>query len=199
MPADLTEAHRLAQLRLGALTIRQLQALFRLLDPDDLDGSFEDWLTTIVTVIQAQRATSARLAAAFLVEHRQLALPDAERLTPVLAAAADPKAIAVSMLVTGPISIRSNLARRVDIGKALDIAKARTAAAGMRHALNGGRDTITSTIAADKRTLGYQRVTSAKACDFCSMLASRGAVYGAESATFEAHDGCSCAAEPVYR
>jgi hypothetical protein len=41
-------------------------------------------------------------------------------------------------------------------------------------------------------------VTSGNACDFCSMLADRGAVYGEASAEFEAHDHCSCSAQPVY-
>jgi hypothetical protein len=36
------------------------------------------------------------------------------------------------------------------------------------------------------------------ACDFCEMLADRGAVYGEASADFEAHDHCSCSAEPVF-
>ena len=46
--------------------------------------------------------------------------------------------------------------------------------------------------------LGYRRVTSGNACAFCSMLASRGAVYSQRGASFEAHDGCSCSPEPVW-
>jgi hypothetical protein len=42
-------------------------------------------------------------------------------------------------------------------------------------------------------------VTSGSACEFCSMLARRGAVYGAESVSFHAHDACGCSAEPVFR
>jgi hypothetical protein len=55
--------------------------------------------------------------------------------------------------------------------------------------------------------VGWRRVASATACDFCVMLASRGAVYSTEeSASFEAHAPdelgrggvCSCSVEPVY-
>ena len=55
--------------------------------------------------------------------------------------------------------------------------------------------------------VGWRRVASATACDFCAMLASRGVVYSTEeSASFEAHAPdelgrggvCSCSAEPVY-
>jgi hypothetical protein len=47
--------------------------------------------------------------------------------------------------------------------------------------------------------VGWQRVASDNACAFCEMLAARGAVYSEESADFEAHDGCTCTVEPVWR
>lgn len=47
--------------------------------------------------------------------------------------------------------------------------------------------------------VGWRRVTSDNPCDFCAMLAAQGAVYNAEeTADFEAHDNCSCTAEPVW-
>jgi len=45
---------------------------------------------------------------------------------------------------------------------------------------------------------GFRRVTSGSPCAFCSMLASRGAVYSRRGADFQAHDGCSCSPEPVW-
>lgn len=48
--------------------------------------------------------------------------------------------------------------------------------------------------------VGWRRVSSGSGCSFCAMLESRGAVYRRErSARFQAHDGCSCTAEPVWR
>jgi hypothetical protein len=134
---QLTEAHRLAQVRLGVVTVRQMLAVFHILDPDDIDGTFPDWLTAVAPIVQAQRRSSAELAGRYLA-----------------------------------------------VSRALQV---------------GGRETITSTVKADPRAVGYERVTSGSACDFCSMLADRGAVYGEASADFEAHDGCACGAEPVYR
>lgn len=193
---SLTEAHRLAQLRIGARTIQQLRAVWNLLDPEDLDGTFEDWLTIVVPIVDNGRAASASLAASYLSGTRVIEL--GEPFEPILAGPADRARLATSMLVTGPISIRSNLGR-MSSNAAVDIAEARTASAGMRHVLNAGRETITSTIQADKRAIGYERVSSGNACDFCSMLEGRGAVYSEDSADFEAHDGCGCTAEPVYR
>lgn len=199
MAVSLTEQHRLMQLRLGALTVRQLAAAFAMLDPSDLDGTFQDWLTVVTPIVGAARSTSSRLAAGFLTAHRVQALGPDPDFVPTLARPVDTKALATSLLVTGPISIRSNLARMMPFDKAVDTAKAYSSGAGMRHALNGGRETITRTVTADKRAAGYQRVASGNACEFCSMLADRGAVYGAESGNFAAHDRCGCTAEPVYR
>ncbi len=193
----LTEAHRLAQTRLGAETVRLMLATFPMLDLDDLDGSFAAWLRVVTPLVQAQRSASARMAGSYLLAYRTVELGvRAPAVSPLLAEVAPVEALATSMLVTGPISIRSNLARQVPAHRALDIAHARTAAAAMRHALNGGRQTITDTVALDQAATGWARVTSGNACKFCSMLAGRGAVYSEQSVGFEAHDGCSCSAEP---
>lgn len=45
---------------------------------------------------------------------------------------------------------------------------------------------------------GFRRVASGGACAFCQMLASRGGVYSKRGANFEAHDGCTCSAEPIF-
>lgn len=197
--STLTEAHRLAQLRIGTRTVALMRKAWGLLDPADLDQSFADWLPVVVTIVQSQRRTSAALAANYLTTFRALELGEDPSFVPVLADRAVPQAVATSMLVTGPVSIRAAL-RRGDLeARAVDVAQARTAGAAMRHVLDGGRETITRSVTTDRRARGYQRVTSGKACDFCTLLAGRGGVYGEASADFPAHDHCSCSAEPVYR
>lgn len=199
MPSALTEAHRLAQLQLGVETVARLRAVFRLLDPDDLDASFADWLAVVVPLVQSGRETSSSIAAAYLAALRTAELADPDEFSPVRAGPVDADLLATSMLVTGVISLRSNLARAMPLAAALDIAEARSAAAGMRHVLNGGRETITGSVRADPRARGWQRVTSANACTFCATLAGRGAVFSEDSVDFAAHDGCGCGAEPIYR
>lgn len=197
--ARLTEAHRVAQLRLGADVIRQMLAAFPLLDGTDLDGSFERWLRVVLPVIQAQRTTSARLAGNYLTTFRTLELGVAAgQLSPQLAEAAPVDAVTTSLLVTGPAAIKSAISRGISLPAAMQTAQTTVARAGMRHVLNGGRETITATARNDPRSGGWARVTSGKACEFCSMLAGRGAVYGEASADFQAHDGCSCSAEPAF-
>jgi len=42
-------------------------------------------------------------------------------------------------------------------------------------------------------TIAWRRLTSTKACNFCVMLADRGAVYWSEqTASFKPHDNCAC-------
>ena len=65
-----------------------------------------------------------------------------------------------------------------------------------RLVLNGGRDTVLGAISQDNAR--YSRVLGGTGCDFCQMLADRGAVYSADTADFEAHDKCACTPEPDW-
>jgi len=197
--AQLTELQQAVQRRLAAQTIGQLRSVWGLLDPTDLDATFERWLRVAVPVIQSNRAASSRLAAAYLTAFRHAELGTTDGLVVSLAAPADVKAVTTSLMVTGPWSIKQAMTRGVDLTAAVDVAEARSSAAAMRHTLDGGRDTITDTVAADTQAFGWARVAAGNACAFCAMTASRGPDYGSEaSANFEAHDGCQCSAEPVY-
>lgn len=192
----LTEGHRLAQLRLGVSLVRRVRLAWPLLDPLNLDGSSERWLRVVVPLVEAQRGLSSTLAAGYYSQLRVSQL--GEGFSAVLAGPADIAALTTSLLVTGPVSVKAAMASSRRLSEAVDTAEARTARAAMRHALNGGRETLLQSLKADTQARGWRRVTSGRACDFCSMLASRGGVYSADSADFQAHDGCSCSAEPVW-
>lgn len=197
--ARLTELQRVAQLRLAARTIAQMRAVWGLLDPAELEVTFQRWLRVAVPVVQANRAASTRLAAAYLAAFRRAEFGTIEGLSVALAAPVDVKAVTTSLLVTGPWSVKKAVTRGVELSRAVDVAEARSSAAAMRHALNGGRTTIVDTVARDRQALGWARVASPNACAFCAMVASRGPEFKSEgSANFEPHDGCQCGAEPVY-
>lgn len=196
----LTEAHRLAQLRLGRRTVALLVATWPLIRIDDIDETSQRWLAVALPIVATQRAASASLAATYLRTFRALELGvDAPDTTPVVAAQIDERALATSLIVTGPAALRAALDRKVPAARALDVAQARSAGAAMRHALNGGRATIIESVRVDSTAIGWARSTSGSACAFCAMLASRGPVYKADAADFHAHDHCSCAAVPIYR
>lgn len=196
----LTETHRLAQARLGAATIRQLLAAWALLQGDKLDKTLTRWLRVVFPIIAAQRVASAQIAAGYIATFRALELggPD-----PGFAATTvsefDAKQLATSMTVTGPVAVKNAMARGLSLDAALSIGAARSAAAGMRYALDAGRETILTTVAGDDEAVGWARAASGRACAFCAMLASRGPVYREETVAFKTHDHCSCTVEPVYR
>lgn len=195
----LTEAHRLTQARMGAQTIRLMRALWPLLDPDDLDGSFDRWVSAALPVINRQHTNSALVSANYLRAFRTVELGTFTRFVPVVAAFSSEQA-ATSLLVTGPVHVKQAMARGVPVGRAMATAETTSASSGLRLALNGGRGTILDTVTMDRQALGWARATSGRPCSFCAMLASRGPVYrGQRTADFEAHDACSCTAEPVYR
>lgn len=81
-----------------------------------------------------------------------------------------------------------------------DWGAARTLVAGglQRRIANAARETVTLSSVEDPQTRGWQRVTSGDACEFCSMLASRGTVYSEHTADFASHDHCNCHATPAF-
>jgi hypothetical protein len=195
----LTEAHRLAQSRLGAQTVQALRVLWRLLDPEDLDGSFDRWVTAVLPVLNRQHTSSATLAANYMRVFRAVELGSVARYVPVLAAFSSEQA-ATSLLVTGPVSVKKAMTRGVPVARAMATAEASSSGAGLRVALDGGRGTITESIATDREALGWARSTSGSPCAFCAMLASRGFVYKTQrTAGFQPHDSCNCQPEPTYR
>lgn len=197
--AALTRAHRLAQLRLGAAGARQMFAAWPLLDLEDIDGSFQRWLRVVVRLAQAQRDASSGLAAGYYRQFRAIEAAGAPPFVPLLAPELDVNALTGALVITGPAGLKRSLRTGVPLATAAELAQVETARASMRYVLDGGRTTITRSVAADPRSIGWARVASGSACAFCAMLASRGPVYSAGSVDFEAHKGCGCGAEPVFR
>lgn len=197
--AALTEHHRLAQLRVGALTAVQVHAIWPLLDLEHLDATFGRWMAGAQAIIGSQYRISAQLAAGYYSTFRRLELgAHAKPFVPVVVDPANADAVRISLLVTGPVSVKAAMTRGVALAAAGAVADGRAAGEAMRHALSGGRDTISQSAGADPRALGWARAASGRACAFCAMLASRGPVYSEGSVDFEAHSHCSCSSEPVY-
>jgi hypothetical protein len=205
--ARLTEAHRLAQVQVSAETTAQLRQAWPLLDATALDATTERWLQVALRVIRNQRGTSANLSAQYLRLFRQLELGSTEGFVPSPASRLNLQAVITSLTVTGPVRLKSATAAGVPILEASGQAFLASTAAGTRHVLGGGRDTISGAITADPKCIGFARVCSGRPCAFCAMLCSRGPVYLSKASATTAirgggatrfHDGCHCTAEPIY-
>jgi hypothetical protein len=193
----LTEAHRLAQARIGASAATDLLAAFDALDPEDLDGTTPRWLRVARQIVAGRHQQSAALAVRYYVAFRQLEAGRAALFMPELATL-QVAAVDTSLTVTGPVAIKQAMTRGEQLDQAVDVARAVQAREGIRHTLAGGRDTITRATASDPVAVGWARATSGNACHFCQILASRGPVYSEDTVDFEAHGGCSCSAEPAF-
>lgn len=78
-------------------------------------------------------------------------------------------------------------------------AKALVAGGFQRLVADADRHTVLLSASQDPRSGRWQRETTGKSCEFCMMLAGRGAVYRtAETAEFKSHDHCDCLATPQF-
>lgn len=196
--ARISERHRAAQARLQALVTTDIARIFPYLDINNLDQSFQSFYEAALSVITARRTISASLGASYYQQIRNdYNLPDT--FIPFLEAAPNPQQIFNSLLVTGPISMKSNLAKGVDAQRARDAGLVNVAKAAQRHVINGGRATILGAVRRDSRSVGWARLTDGTPCAFCALLASRGPAYKSQTtASFRSHDGCGCTPVPVF-
>lgn len=199
--ALLTDLHYRRQFGLRAATVRDIIKLWPMWRLDE-PGSY-DRLVEAVTVLARMRARdSAALAARYYEMFREVEMPGGVRLTWGKAAAlAEPptaEQIRAAMDATGRWGVYRALAAGRTPEEAMAIGLVRLSGSIARLALNCGRETVLEAVRRDEAALGWARVTDAKPCAFCAMLASRGPVYKERTVRFRAHDHCTCTAEPVY-
>lgn len=193
----LARAHRAQTIALRASTLRDASRLWALLDPADMSTTYPEWLAVQAALIQRDRARSSALATAYLRAARLASGVSGDPAIRV-ASAAPAEQVAASMSTTARAGYYTALRSGRTPDEARKVALVKTLGSTGRLVLTGGRDTIRDSLRLDRRGRGWQRVTGAKACDFCAMLAGRGAVYSAETADFSAHDHCACTVAAVY-
>lgn len=203
--------------RIAALVALYYQKRVVVEDP----SSVEAWLEAMIPQIINASDRGARSAAIFFEALRQIEAPTAStaRATPTLGAV--DAGVRKSLMAVGPGDYMNKATQinRLDIppaarrGLLLDAKKvttAKIAAATVRHAQAGGRQTIVDN--SDRTALGWIRVTRNDPCFFCAMLASRGIHYRAFSedsfdlsdprftgdGNAKVHDECGCSIKPVF-
>jgi hypothetical protein len=197
----LTTEHRRRLALIGDVAVRQIQRLARSADTADIDAWWDAQETAAVRVVTTGYGSAAELGARYMVDHAK-----AEGVS-VTAARVRPnrQEIATALRVTGPVAFKQHMRLSGSEQAALQTMLQRLGGSANRLTLGGERAMVMRTFAQSRQIAGWQRVTSANACAFCSMLASRGAVYRrgggvarTSDITFAAHDSCRCTAEPRY-
>lgn len=221
--ARLTSAYKTQQNRDAAKIAALIAVYYRTrVDVED-PKAVEAWLDLMIPRLIRSSDTGARDASAFFRALRAIEVPGAPKFTPSPSLGAIDEGVRKSLLAVGPFDYMNKAAdiRRLDVSpvqqqallrEAKDVTSTKVAAAVVRHAQAGSRQTIHDNSAEDKVALGWVRVTRAKPCAFCAMLASRGITYRAfKEHSFEmsdsrftgegnakVHDECGCALKPVY-
>lgn len=191
----LTQRHRAQQITVQRATVREVATVWPALDWANLDGSFPSLAAKVAPIVSVNRRTSSALASTYTRVLRAKRVRGS--VVPILAPPIDAEQLAISLRATSLAALKASAAQGVPADRALAFALSQTAGAMSRLVLEAGRFTVTQTAVADPACEGWQRVGVGE-CDFCQMLLGRGAVYSEATAAFEAHDHCSCSAEPVY-
>lgn len=217
----LTQTYK-AQTNREAAKIAALVALYykQRVNVED-PASIDRWLRLMIPRLIRVTDSEAERARLFFETIR--VLETGERFGATAATGMVDDGVRKSLLTVGPYDLVNKMS---DI-KALDASPAQTkallaeakqvtttklAAAVVRHAQAGSRQTIYENVQKDETALGWIRVTRDKPCFFCAMLASRGLTYRAfneesflaSDAQFtgegnaKVHDNCGCSLKPVY-
>lgn len=215
----LTEAYRRVE-GMAADKIAAIVAAYYLqkVDPMSL-ASVNRWLDLMVPALIKTSDDSARRAAAYFLGIRGIEAPGAPLYSPVIATGTVDQGVRESLLAVGPYDYANKMKKKDDGVKRLSskeqlIIANNLAAATLRHAQAGGRQTIFENSAKDETALAYVRVLGTSEtgpCYFCVMLASRfewrpfnedsfresnSRFTGAADA--KVHDECHCSLKPVY-
>lgn len=157
------------------------------------DRSFNELVAATVPLIGGYYRISGALGVQYYEAVRRVARV-AGLATPRVGTL-DTQAVVVGLVVTGRIQTRKALAAGQAPDKAMQTALIRVSGDVTRHVLQGGRDAVMLSSAADPRARGWERITGGSPCDFCAGLAGK---VNSDAGGFEAHDHCSCSAAPAF-
>lgn len=183
------EAFRQAQIGIRVLVERDLDRLWmRIWSKDAHPGAVRDgFLRAVPTLVARYGEDAANLAAEWYEVQRGIAgVGGAFTALPVASPYLD---------VVEPMVRRTAGALWTPTPEAM--LTGLKAATG-KYVLGAARATITANTDRDPRAVGWKRITRAKACEFCRMLAGRGGVYTRESVHFASHGDCNCGAAPEW-
>lgn len=175
-----------------------LLALWRQQDHGNIDESWHAFGIPARLLVQRHQTTINVLSESFFDSYRFLS--GAKGRTPAWV----PKVVPASQIdtvldVTGRIGMKVAQPGRT-LAAASDVAFVKVSGAAQRLGRVAEQGGLLQTAAHDSEHPRWQRVVhSSHPCDFCRMLAGRGAVYHSQATSdFRSHDHCNCATVAVY-
>lgn len=193
-----TSVYRHSLARVRAQVIRDVLALARTVDVEDVDRWWRATSPQVAGQVRKGWLSARDLAVRYLKQHSTAA---GVELGEVATADLDTGSAATALRVTGPVAFKTAVRRGANTARAVTTMAVRLSGAASRVAVNGARDTVQANIADSLRILGWRRVGDGHSCYWCAMLISRGAVYGSPAkagAGQHWHDFDGCTQEPLY-
>ncbi|WP_053751937.1 hypothetical protein [Streptomyces sp. MMG1533] len=200
------QKYRAIQALMAARLAQQVLQVWReLMNPAKVDASWPAVRAALMPIVRQAREQSAALAGSSYLDARS----DADILDDDFAPEG-PLPLLVQRLedsldVTGPVEFKKAIAAGKTPQQAMDAAAVRMVGTTQYLALEGGRQVMQRSIAADDHATGWSRVTDADPCAWCAMLASRGPVYKSAQTAGDPrqggdryHDHCACQAWPAF-
>lgn len=192
----LTEAHKLAQVEVGARAAGDVEDMWGSLNVERPDP----WIAATAAALSARKDQSVLLAGTYLAEYTAVEDPGYS-IDVVSPSRGGTRLLTVAAMA--PVEMRKLLDAGVDPGVASREVERRFKEIVAAEAMRTGRWTVQDSAGRSERAVGWRRVTDGNPCAFCAMLASRGPVYTVSTAPLTQfgdryHKGCGCTAEPVY-
>lgn len=186
------------------------------LDFKRVDASTRGWVTAATSVVMAGHAKGVDLAASYYADFRKEGAKSG-RFT-VVPGTVQAQDVATSLTLLGPHRAKELLGQGHRFDEVAEMVFTATVGSGARVALNGLRDTMRYTTAADTAYTEVRRIAGSGCCGFCAMLATRtywvrssdiasssaarvvgryGRARGSRSIGEKYHDHCKCEVAPV--
>ena len=219
----LTESFKAAENRAAARVAALVALYYQQRVVVDDPGSVQAWLDIVIPQIIRRSDLGAMSAVEFYNALRRIEAPGSAFYSPEPARGMVDAGVRKSLMAVGPGDYMNKMrdikaldvspqAEKALLAEAKQVTSVKLAAATVRHAQAGSRQTVYRAAEQDRVALGWIRVTRAKPCFFCAMLASRGIHYRAfnegsfdlSDARFtgegdaKVHDECGCSLKPVY-
>ncbi|MFF0588404.1 hypothetical protein ACFYWD_20805 [Streptomyces sp. NPDC003781] len=195
--------YRSAQIGLTRLLVRDIRGLRRLIMPSRLRQSMPDWLAAMQAVIDQYSFASAALGAEFYDAQRDAAGVPGVFTASVTDPPPEGKTEASLRWATKDVWERepdvATEAQSQPLDVRLEQAAKKAEAVAQKLVADTGRSTVLEAVRQDPQATAWARTAALGACAFCRLLAARGAVFKRDTVGFRAHDGCHCAATPVFR
>lgn len=196
---------RRVQRGLTRLLVQDMRSLRRLIRPQNLQATMPDWIEEVRGLVAQYGSASAAAAAEYYEAERVAAAVTGRFTVPLLGPPPDEQVnnslrwATKDLWPRDPDDPKTTEAQKQSMDVRLDAAEKKAEAVTQKLVIDQGRGTVQNAVRQDRMAVGYARAAALGACAFCRLLASRGMVYKQDTADFRAHDGCNCAAIPVWK